>query len=195
MTRMTARTAAAVAAALILPACEDAARPLGPSRPRASLDIQSSAGTVIAFVQLAGPVGHVLAERHGHAAARAATRRQLHLLVRADDVHVRRSYVHRRPGDRVVRMESGQAAGRHRHRRHHHLRLQAQRLVRRHPHRAGRGGESRQAHADDHRGEIGRGAARHARTAVAFSGPFVGGVAYCATPNARPQATSALRYE
>src|SRR5687768_7142335 len=51
MTRMTARAAATVAAALILTACEDAARPLGPPGPRASLDVQSSAGTMIAFVQ------------------------------------------------------------------------------------------------------------------------------------------------
>jgi len=51
MTTMTARAAAAVAAALILAACEDAARPLGPPRPRTSLDIQSTAGTMIAFVR------------------------------------------------------------------------------------------------------------------------------------------------
>ena len=50
MNRMTAR-AAALAAALILTACEDSARPLGPPRPRASLDVQPSAGTTIAFVQ------------------------------------------------------------------------------------------------------------------------------------------------
>jgi Tol biopolymer transport system component/PKD repeat protein len=51
MTTMTARAAATVAAALILVACEDAARPLGPPHPRASVDVQSSAGTMIAFVQ------------------------------------------------------------------------------------------------------------------------------------------------
>jgi Tol biopolymer transport system component/PKD repeat protein len=51
MTGMTARVAAAVVATLVLTACEDAARPLGPPRPRTSLDVQSSAGTMIAFVQ------------------------------------------------------------------------------------------------------------------------------------------------
>jgi Tol biopolymer transport system component len=51
MTTMTARAAATVAVALILAACEDAARPLGPPRPRASLDVESSAGTMIAIVQ------------------------------------------------------------------------------------------------------------------------------------------------
>ena len=51
MTKMTARAAAAVAAVLILAACEDAARPLGPSSPRTSLAVQSNAATMIAFVQ------------------------------------------------------------------------------------------------------------------------------------------------
>ena len=51
MIRMTVRAAAAAAGALILAACEDAARPLGPSRPRALLDVQSGGGTMIAFVE------------------------------------------------------------------------------------------------------------------------------------------------